>query len=378
MKIIKGATVYTMNHDNEIIENCDISIVDGIITNIGKNLSNADAEEVINAEGLIITPGLMDVHTHVGLWSDGNETSHPYTPLMDAIDAINPHDYSFEDARSGGVTTVQTGAGSANPIGGVWSIVKTFGNTVEDMIIRERSGLKGATGENAKNRYGQVAGKDPFTRMSIAKWIRKGFKKAEEVMGKGGHDIATLYKEGNEDVIPFIEVLEGKMPLRIHAHRSDDIVTAIRIAKEFNIDLSIEHCTEGYKVLSHLKDSGYPVTLGPTMGQPGKYETRETNLENPRILSEAGILLAINTDHPVTPIEYLSVCAADAVRHGLDEMEALRAITINPAIIGGVDERIGSIEVGKDADFAIWSHHPFKTEARVCYTIIDGQIVYKQ
>jgi imidazolonepropionase-like amidohydrolase len=378
MKMIKGATIYTMDPENKVRENYDVSIVDGKIMEIGTNLSEAEAEEVIDAKGLILTPGLMDIHTHVGIWDDANETSHPYTPLMDAIDAINPHDYSFGDARSGGVTTVQTGAGSANPIGGVWTIVKTAGNTIEDMIIRKRSGLKGATGENAKNRYGQDAGKDPFTRMSIAKWIRKGFKKAQEAMNDGKHDIASLYKQGNEDAIPFIEVLEGKMPLRIHAHRSDDIVTAIRIAKEFNIDLSIEHCTEGYKVLSHLKDSGYPVTLGPFMGQPGKYESRHMNLENPRILNEAGILLAINTDHPVTPIEYLSVCAADAVRHGLDEMEALRAITINPAIIGEVDDRIGSIEVGKDADFALWSHHPFQTEARVRYTIIDGNIVYQR
>ncbi len=353
-------------------------IIDGKISEIRPNLPEDEAEEVIDAQGLIVTPGLIDAHTHVGLWEDGNETSHPYTPLMDAVDAINPHDYSFKDARSGGVTTVQTGAGSANPIGGVWSVVKTAGNTVEEMIIRKRSGLKGATGENAKNRYGQVAKKDPFTRMSIAKWIREGFKKAKKIMNEGNTDIAMLYKDGNEDLIPFIEVLEGKMPLRIHAHRSDDIVTAIRIAKEFNIELSIEHCTEGYKVLSHLKDSGYPVTLGPFMGEPGKFESRNMNLDNPRMLHEAGILFAINTDHPVTPIEYLYVCAADAVRHGLDEAEALKAITINAAVISGVDHRIGSIEVGKDADFAIWSHHPFQTETQICYTVIDGNIVYQK
>ncbi len=378
MKIIKNGTIYTMNKENDVINNCDIMIIDGKISEIRPNLPEDEAEEVIDAQGLIVTPGLIDAHTHVGLWEDGNETSHPYTPLMDAVDAINPHDYSFKDARSGGVTTVQTGAGSANPIGGVWSVVKTAGNTVEEMIIRKRSGLKGATGENAKNRYGQVAKKDPFTRMSIAKWIREGFKKAKKIMNEGNTDIAMLYKDGNEDLIPFIEVLEGKMPLRIHAHRSDDIVTAIRIAKEFNIELSIEHCTEGYKVLSHLKDSGYPVTLGPFMGEPGKFESRNMNLDNPRMLHEAGILFAINTDHPVTPIEYLYVCAADAVRHGLDEAEALKAITINAAVISGVDHRIGSIEVGKDADFAIWSHHPFQTETQICYTVIDGNIVYQK
>lgn len=377
MKLLKDATVYTMNADNDILSNCDIVIEDGKITQIGPELADGEAEQIIDAKGLIVTPGLIDAHTHVGIWNDGNETSHPYTPLMDAVDAINPHDYSFKDARSGGVTTVQTGAGSANPIGGVWSVVKTVGNTVEDMIIRKRSGLKGATGENAKNRYGQVSKKDPFTRMSIAKWIRNGFSRAQKVMSEGAYDIGTLYKNSNEDLIPFIEVLEGKMPLRIHAHRSDDIATAIRIAKEFDVELSIEHCTEGYKILSHLQEAGYPVTLGPFMGEPSKFEARDSNLENPRILNEAGIFFAINTDHPVTPIEYLSVCAANAVKNGLDENEALRAISINAAIIAGVDDRVGSIEVGKDADFAIWSHFPFKMEAQVRYTIIDGNIVYE-
>lgn len=378
MKMIKGATLYTMDAENTIIENCDVSIVNGKISEIGQNLSEVDAEEMIDARGLVVTPGLIDAHTHVGIWSDANETSHPYTPLMNAMDAINPHDDSFRDARSGGVTTVQTGAGSANPIGGVWSVVKTFGNTVEDMVIRERSGLKGATGENAKNRYGQIGKKDPYTRMSIAKWIRSGFEKAQAVMAKGKYDVETLYKHNNEEVIPFIEVLEKKMPLRIHAHRSDDIVTAIRIAKEFDVDLSIEHCTEGYKVLSHLQKAGYPITVGPFMLEPGKNEASNLNLENPRILHEAGLLFAINTDHPVTPIEFLSVCAADAVRHGLDEMIALRAITIHAAGIAGVDDRVGSIEVGKDADFALWSHHPFQMEAQVRYTIIDGNIVYQK
>lgn len=376
MKLIKNATIYTMNVRNEVREDCDVLIVDGKVDEIGSNLSASENTDVIDAKGYILTPGLIDAHTHVGIWEDGNESSHPYTPLMYAVDAIYPQEYSFKDARLGGVTTVQTGAGSANAIGGVWSVVKTTGDTVEDMLIRERSGLKGAMGENPKNRYGQVGKTDPYTRMSIAKWIRNGFKKAKVALKQGRSDLKSLYNNNEEDLAPFIDVLQGKMPLRIHAHRADDIVTAIRIAKEFDIELTIEHCTEGFKVVDYIKESGYAVTVGPFMGSSGKYETRDMNLENPKILNEAGILLAINTDHPVTPIQYLSVCAADAVAHGLDEMEALRAITINPAIICGVEDRVGSIEVGKDADIVLWSDHPFKTKAQVLYTIIDGNVVY--
>lgn len=384
MKLIKNATVYTMNHENDIIDNCDVLMDHGKIAEIGINLSVTSDVKVIDATGFILTPGLIDIHTHVGVFGeagdgmgDGNESSHPFTPLMLATDAINPQHTSFKDARSGGVTTVQTGAGSSNPIGGVWSIVKTVGDTVEDMLLRKRSGLKGATGENPKNRFGQVNKKDPYTRMSIANWMRQGFRRGMDSINKGRKDIGSLYQNGDEELLPFIEVLEGNMPWRVHAHRADDIVTAIRIAKEFDIDLSIEHGTEGYKVASYIKASGYPVIVGPFMGQSGKYETRDMNVKNPQILSDAGVLVAINTDHPVTPIQYLSLCAAETVKHGMDEMEALRAITIHPAIVGGVDHRVGSIEVNKDADVVLWTGHPFITQSKVAFTMIDGNIVYE-
>lgn len=372
-----------MNEKNDVIENCDVLIDGKRIIEIGINIYINSNVKVIDGRGCILTPGLIDAHTHVGIFgegtdgrSDGNENSYPFTPLMSAIDAINPKHSSFKDAQVGGVTTVQTGAGSSNPIGGVWSVVKTYGNNVKDMIIRERSGLKGALGENPKNRFGRIAKRSPYTRMSIANWIRQGFRRGEKAIRERREEIESLYQTSDEDLVPFIEVLKGEMPWRVHAHRADDIVTAIRIAQEFDIDLSIEHATEGYKVAQYIKRSGFNVTVGPFMNQSGKHETRDMNVENPRILNEVGILLAINTDHPISPIQYLSICAADAVKHGMDEMEALRAITINPAVILGVDDKVGSVEVNKDADLVLWSHHPFQTNSRILYTIINGNIVY--
>lgn len=382
MKLIQGVNIYTMNAQNDVIKAGDILIHDGKIVEIGQSLAIPEGAEVIDGNVGIVTPGLIDIHTHVGIWGettgdpgDGNESSSPFTPLMLAIDAINPQHLSFDDARSGGVTTVQTGAGSGNPIGGVWTIIKTAGETIDEMIIRERSGLKGALGENPKG-FGVRRKKSPYTRMSTANWMRDGFIKAQKALNDGATTLEELCKRDEETLLPFIEVLQGKMPFRLHAHRADDIVTAIRLAKEFNVELSIEHCTEGFKVASFIKEAGYPVTLGPFMGTPTKYETRDTNLESPKILQEQGTLVAIITDHPFVPIQYLYICAAESVKHGMDEMEALRAITINPAKIGGVDQRVGSLEVGKDADFVLWSDHPFKMGARVQSTWIEGKRVF--
>lgn len=382
MKLIQGVNIYTMNAQNDVIEAGDILIHDGKIVEIGHSLAIPEGAEVIDGNVGIVTPGLIDIHTHVGIWGettgdpgDGNESSSPFTPLMLAIDAINPQHLSFDDARSGGVTTVQTGAGSGNPIGGVWTIIKTAGDTIDEMIVRERSGLKGALGENPKG-YGVRRKKSPYTRMSTANWMRDGFIKAQKALNDRATTLEELCKRDEETLLPFIEVLQGKMPFRLHAHRADDIVTAIRLAKEFNVELSIEHCTEGFKIASFIKEAGYPVTLGPFMGTPTKYETRDTNLESPKILQEQGTLVAIITDHPFVPIQYLYICAAESVKHGMDEMEALRAITIYPAKIGGVDQRVGSLEVGKDADFVMWSDHPFKMGARVQSTWIEGKRVF--
>lgn len=400
MKLITGVTIYTMNRQNDVITNGQILISEGKIKAVGQDVIaiasandqaasfNPATIDTIDGKGAVVTPGLIDIHTHVGLWgettgdfSDGNEASSPFTPLMSAADAINPQHISFKDARSGGVTTVQTGAGSGNPIGGIWSIVKTAGETVDEMIIRRESALKGALGENPKGLYGQLQKKSPYSRMATAKIIRQGFQDALAFLEQFDESvdlIETLYKQNKQQLYPFIKVLQNDFPLRLHAHRADDIATAIRIAKEFSVQLSIEHCTEGFKMIQTLKDSGYPVTLGPFMGAATKYETRHMNLESPKRLQEAGIPVSIITDHPFVPIQYLSLCAAESVRYGMDEMEALRAITINPAQLGGIDERVGSIEAGKDADIVMWSNHPFATKANVLSTWIEGEVVYSR
>ncbi len=376
LKVFKNATIYTMDEKNTVLKEADLWIESDKIIHVGVHTDIPADASVIDATGYVITPGLIDIHTHVGIWgevnetnNDANEYSEPYTPLMSAIDGIDIEHFSFSLAREGGVTTVQTGAGSANPIGGVWTIMKTGGDFLEEMLIVEKSGLKGALGENPKNTFGQNYHKTPYTRMSVANIIRKGFQKASQLS-------ATERKQAfanQTELVPFIEVLEGKMPLHLHAHRADDIATAIRIAKEFHVKLSLEHCTEGHLMLEAIKESGVPVTLGPYMLPAAKYETRNATPEAPKLFHDAGIPFAIMTDHPFIPIQYLNICAAEAVKYGLDEMQALRSITIDAAKLTEIDNRVGSIEKNKDADFVIWSHHPFNSRANVQATYINGK-----
>lgn len=381
LKIFRGATIYTMDAKETLLTNADMWIKDGKVIKVGIETDIPEDAAVENVHGSIITPGLIDIHTHVGIWgeiqeqiNDACEYSNPFTPLMNAIDGINIHHFSFGAARQGGVTTIQTGAGSANPIGGTWTILKSGGKSLKDMIIVEKSGLKGALGENPKNMFGQYAKKTPYTRMAIAELIRKGFKRTLQLTDYEREEA----KREQTELAPFIEVLEGKMPLRLHCHRADDIATAIRISKEFNVKLHIEHCTEGHLILEAIKESGAGVTLGPFMLPSGKYETRHLTPEAPRLFHEAGIPFAIMTDHPFIPIQYLMICAAEAVKYGLNKMAALRSITSGAAKLAGVHDRVGSIEENKDADFVIWSHDPFDSKANVLGTYINGELVYSK
>jgi len=375
LTVFRGADIYTMDDVNTILRNADLWVSNGKVVKVGIDTDIPSDAKIEHAEGCVITPGLIDIHTHVGIWgeitekiNDACEYSTPYTPMMRAIDGINPRHFSFELARRGGVTTVQTGTGSANPIGGVWTILKTGGSSLQEMIIVEKSGLKGALGENPKKVFGQ-SNKAPFTRMAVAHLIRQGFQQALSLSASERHESL----ENQTELAPFIEVLEGKMPLHLHCHRADDIATAIRIAKEFNVKLCLEHCTEGHLMLEAIKECGANVTLGPFMLPATKYETRHLTPEAPKLFHEAGIPFAIMTDHPFIPINYLVLCAAEAVKYGLEEVVALRSITSQAAKLAGIHDRIGSLEPGKDADFVIWSHHPFHTRSNMLGAFINGK-----
>lgn len=344
----------------------------------------ADADVVIDAGNCIVLPGMIDAHCHVGIgeeiyrWEgeDFNEMTDPVTPDMRAIDGINPEDEGFRDARLGGVTAVFTVPGSANVVGGTGVVMKTAGKIVDQMIVREPAGLKVAFGENPKMVYGEQK-KMPMTRMGTAALLRQTLVDAQTYKDKLEQGKADPDKLPERDLglEVMVKVINREIPLRAHAHRADDIMTAIRIAREFDVDLVIEHCTEGHKIAEELAEQGYPAVVGPLLTNRAKVELKDKSFKTPGILAKAGVKVAIMTDHSVTPIEQLPLCAALAWKAGMDKEEALRAVTIHPAEILGVADRIGSLEVGKDADIVVWSEHPFTITAQPLYVLINGKLV---
>jgi len=344
---------------------------------------------VIDATGKYVLPGLIDAHCHVGMWEDsvgfegddGNEMTDPATPHLRAIDGVYHFDRAFEEARNSGVTTVVTGPGSANVIGGQFVALKTYGRRIEEMILKEPVAMKVAFGENPKTVYHEKR-QMPSTRMATAAILRENLMKAKEY--KQLWEDYNSNKEDNDKpdydmkMEALVKVLNREIPLKAHAHRSDDILTAIRIAREFDVELTLEHCTEGYMIKEILLEEGVPAVVGPLLTDRSKIELRNQSLKAPGILSKAGVKVAIMTDHPCVPIQYLSLCAAMAVREGMDEGEALKAITANAASIAGICDRVGSIETGKDADIVIFDGHPLEIKSRVSVTIINGKIVYER
>ncbi len=391
MLILKNAKLFTMN-ENDPNGRCyvgDIAVENGKIVSVGK-VHVAEDAEVIELSGLTVIPGIIDAHCHIGMFEDGmgfegddgNEMSSPSTPEVRAIDAINPFDKCFEEAMRGGVTTCVTGPGSANVVGGQFAAVKTNGRDVEDMLLRFPVGMKAAFGENPKRVY--ESRKAIFTRMQIAATLRTTLTKATEYEKKlrlAGDD-ESKKPERDLAMEAMLPVIRRELPLKIHAHRADDILTALRIAREFNIRVTLDHCTEGYMIPELLKkgieDTGAGVIIGPLLSDRSKIELRNQSYSAPRVLYENGIEFAMMTDHPVIPEQYLPICAGLAVREGLPEDEALKSITINAAKITGLDDRIGSIEPGKDADIAVFNGDPLEVKTRCVMTIINGRICHKE
>lgn len=341
-----------------------------------------DGDIYYDCTGKYIMPGLIEAHSHIGLletgigWegADGNETSNPITPGVRAIDAINPFDIAFEEALKGGVTVACTGPGSANVIGGQFATIKLVGNVVEDMVIKKTAAMKCAFGENPKRVYGK-SNKAPMTRMGIAYLLRKtltdavNYKmKKEKALADGdGYFAIDLDMEG------LLPVINREIPLKAHVHRADDICTVIRIAKEFNLKLTLDHCTEGFLISEYLREQGYPAIVGPSFGAKGKIETKNKGFFNVKVLNDEGIKVAITTDHTVTPQHSLIMCAALAVKEGLSEFDALKAVTINPAEILEIDHIKGKIAVGMDADLVIWDEHPLNLQAKVEGVFVEGK-----
>lgn len=383
MIIIKNGTL--LDVEKSKFEKMDISIEDGKITGIKKSIKPKKDDEIIDATDKIVAPGFIDAHCHLGLMGDSvgfenddvNEKSDPITPQLRAIDGIDPMDRVFTEAYQGGITSVATGPGSANVIGGQFAAIKTFGKRIDKMIIKAPIAMKCAFGENPKRFYG-TKGKMPTTRMGTAGMLRETLQKAKEYMLKSeaaGDDITKKpqYDARLEALIP---VLKKEIPLKAHAHKANDIFTAVRIAKEFDVKMTLDHSTDARCIVDELAEENYPMIVGPSLGHRTKVELINKSFKTAAVLNKAGIKISITTDSPVIPLQHLPICAALAVKDGLDKWEALKAISINPAEILGLEDRVGSIKVGKDADIVIWSADPLQIDAKVEYTIIDGKVVF--
>ena len=382
MLLIKNGYIKTMAGD-DIESGCVLIGDDGKILSIGKDI-NAEGAEVIDAEGKLVTPGLVEAHCHIGLstssmrWegSEINEKSDPITPHMRAIDGINPMEERLYEAIKGGVTTACTGPGSANVVGGTFTAIKLYGKRVDNMIVKEPVAMKCAFGENPKNAYGQSSKKAPITRMATAAILRELLFKAKNYL-----DAKESGKEPGFDMKleAMIPVMKKEIPLKAHAHRADDILTAIRIAKEFGLKLTLDHCTDGALIADELAKEGYPAFIGPNFGSKSKPELSNKSFDTPAILHKAGVEISIITDASVIPLEALSMCAGLAINAGLDEETAWRAITINPAKANGISNRVGSLEVGKDGDLVIWERNPlYSIGSQAHITVIDGKVVFSR
>ena len=382
MILIKNGYVKPMSGP-DIPEGCVLIGDDGKIAAVAAELEAPDGAQVIDAQGRLVTPGCIDAHCHIGLdnqamgWEgmDYNEIIDPITPHLRAIDSINPMDEAFPLALKGGVTTACTGPGSANVVGGTFVAIKLYGKRVDKMILRDPIAMKCAFGENPKRCYGQGSKKSPMTRMATAALLRELLFKSRRYLEEKEAGKNPPFDMKLEAMIP---VMKGQIPLKAHAHRADDILTSIRVAKEFGVGLTLDHCTDGSLIADELAEEGLPAFVGPTFGGKSKIELKNKSFATPGDLSRAGVKVSIITDSPVIPLQNLPMCAALAAQGGMDREEAWKAITINPAQSIGIADRVGSLEPGKDADIVIWTADPMTAVGAESYTtFVDGKIVYQ-
>ena len=381
MLLIKNGYVKTMAGP-DLEQGCVLIGDDGRIAAVGTGLTAPEGARVIDAAGRLVTPGCVDAHCHIGLFNaavgweghDGNEWSDPVTPHMRAIDSIYPQDETFAQALRGGVTTACTGPGSANVVGGSFAAIKLWGKRVDNMIVKFPLAMKCAFGENPKRVYGQNGRKMPTTRMATAAVLRELLFKSRNYLKAKEEGKDPAFDMKLEAMLP---VMRKEIPLKAHAHRADDILTSIRIAKEFDVILTLDHCTDGEVIADELAKEGYPAFVGPSFGEKSKIELINKSFTTPAVLHAAGVPISIITDSPVIPQENLPMCAGLAVSAGLPMEEGWRAITINPAVQTGIGDRVGSLEVGKDGDVVIWTADPLTTIGAEAYiTVVDGSVVY--
>ena len=381
MLLIKNGHIKTMA-GREFTNGSVLIGDDGKITAVGEDLEAPEGAPVIDAQGRLVTPGCVDAHCHIGLdneavgWEgrDYNEIVEPITPQMRAIDSIYPQDEAFPNAIRGGVTTACTGPGSANVIGGTFTAIKLVGNRVDNMIVKDPIAMKCAFGENPKRCYGQGSKKSPMTRMAVAALLRETLFKTRRYMEDKAAGKNPPFDMKLEAMEP---VLRGEIPLKCHAHRADDILTAIRVAKEFGVKMTMDHCTDGEVIADELAKEGFPAFVGPSLGGKSKIELQNKSFTTPGVLAKAGVKVSIITDAPVIPLQNLPMCAGLAAGAGLPMEEAWKAITINPAESLGIADRVGSLEPGKDGDVVIWTADPLTTIGGEAYiTVVDGKVVY--
>lgn len=375
MLLIQDAMLYTMEQEQPV--RGDLLIDRGKIREIAPDIPPTENMQVLPARGMRVYPGFIDAHSHLGIAEEKmtdhvdetNEGTNPITPCLRAIDAINPMDSAFHNALAAGVTGAMIGPGSSNPIGGQFAFIKTDGRRIDDMIVLAPSAIKIAFGENPMTNYGPN-GNIPSTRMGIASLIREELFNARQYFDAGNC-------EPDFNMECYRELFAGKIPLKAHVHRTDDIFTAIRIAKEFGLGLTLDHCTEGHLIAEEIAESGFPAIIGPSLASRTKDEVSLSDFKTPGILQKAGVPVALTTDHPVSRIQYLPLCAALAAKEGMDAYAALRAITIEAARICRLDHRLGSLKAGKDADLAIWDGDPLAIASSVRYTLVNGRIAWE-